>query len=178
MDELTHLKYPIGHFQCPTNITTYNITEWTAILEMLPNRLSALVSSLDDDQLNTVYRPGGWTVRQVIHHIADSHHNSYTRFKWTLTENTPMIKAYDEKEWSKLFDANEAPIQLSLTYIAALHAKLVYLIKGLSEEQLSATFIHPANNKEKTLAANIGTYAWHSEHHYAHIANLIKRKGW
>ena len=112
---------------------------------------------------------GGWTIRQVVHHIADSHHHSYTRFKWALTEDRPVIKAYDEKEWSNLFDANTAPIVLSLNYLKALHAKLVYLLKGLSKEDLERVYIHPDGNVEVSLLENIGKYAWHGNHHLAHI---------
>ncbi len=98
MDNIEKLKYPIGHFECPEEIAGTQIEEWIAVLENLPSRLSNLVSGFSDEQLDTPYREGGWTVRQVVHHLADSHHHSYTRFKWALTENSPLIKAYDEKE--------------------------------------------------------------------------------
>ena len=133
---------------------------------------------MSDAQLNTPYRPEGWTVRQLVHHISDSHHNSYIRFKWALTEDTPTIKAYNEKAWAELFDTRTAPIQLSLDHLSAVHAKLVYLLKGLSEPQLQRSFIHPDGNQETTLKENIARYAWHSNHHFAHIENLLKREGW
>ena len=104
---LEELKYPIGKFKCPTVITETHITEWISILETFPNSLENLVKHLNNKQLDTVYRPKGWTIRQVIHHISDSHHNSYTRFKWTMTEDNPVIKAYDENAWSQLHDYNE-----------------------------------------------------------------------
>jgi len=172
------LRYPIGHFECPKQITKTHIKDWIQVLESLPDRLEALVKNLGAAQLETPYRPEGWTVRQVVHHIADSHHNSYTRFKWALTEDKPLIKAYEEKEWSNLFDARTAPIQLSLVYIKALHAKLVYLLKGLSEDDLQKYYLHPVGNEIVTVAENIGKYAWHSNHHFAHIESLLKREGW
>ena len=176
--DLEKLKYPIGTFDCPSNITADIQQAWISILEHFPNRLNNLVSSLSENQLNTPYRPEGWTVRQTIHHIYDSHHNAYTRYKWALTEALPTIKAYDEKAWAETADAKNAPIELSLTAINSLHAKWVYLIKGLSQEQLLKEFHHPARNRNYTLLESVGSYAWHSNHHYAHIENLLKREGW
>ena len=173
---LEQLQYPIGHFERPKEITQEQITEWIHILEIFPRRLEDLVKNLSDAQLATPYRPGGWSVRQLIHHIADSHHHSYTRFKWALTEDKPMIKAYDQNNWGDLFDAQTAPIQLSLNYITALHAKLVYLLKGLSSDDLKKYFLHPEGNRTVALEENIGIYAWHSNHHYAHIEGLLKRR--
>lgn len=178
MEELEKLKYPIGHFKCPENITNDNVLNWIEVLETLPKRLSDLVDNFSDSQLNTPYREGGWTVRQVVHHMADSHHHSYTRFKWALTENRPLIKVYQEKEWSNLIDAKSAPIDLSLYYLTALHAKLVYLLKRLTPEDLENSYIHPDGNVNVSVAENIGKYAWHSNHHFAHIKTLADREGW
>ncbi len=175
---LEQLRYPIGKFKTPEAIGKDDLGQWIAVLENLPQRLSDLVTTLTNEQLETPYRPDGWTVRQVVHHISDSHHNSYIRFKWTLTEDTPTIKAYNEKAWAELFDTRTAPVQMSLNHLSAIHSKLVYLLKGLSDSELERTFIHPNGNLETTLKENIGRYAWHSNHHYAHIDNLIKRKGW
>ncbi|MEM7484646.1 MAG: YfiT family bacillithiol transferase [Bacteroidota bacterium] len=177
-DSLEKLRYPIGTYEIPETITENHLKEWIAILEHLPKRLSDMVTPLTTQQLETPYRPGGWTVRQLIHHISDSHHHSYVRFKWALTENAPVIKPYFEKEWSKLFDAKTAPIQMSLDHLKAVHAKLVYLLKGLSNEELQRKFIHPVGNAETTLLENVGRYAWHGSHHFAHIENLIDREGW
>ena len=176
--ELEKLKYPIGLFNCPDEINQNHIDEWINVLETFPNKLSTLVSSLSDEQLNTNYRPEGWTIRQVIHHLADSHHHSYIRFKWALTEDKPVIKYYYEQLWAELPDAKYAPIQLSLDHIKVIHAKLVYLLKSLSLDELSKSFIHPEHNEEVVLKKNIGIYAWHSQHHYAHIENLMIRKSW
>ncbi|MEC7264542.1 MAG: putative metal-dependent hydrolase [Bacteroidota bacterium] len=175
---LEQLRYPIGKFEKPTNITENLLHEWISVLEHLPQRLEDLVKPLNEQQLETPYRPGGWTVRQVVHHISDSHHNSYIRFKWALTENSPVIKAYDEKAWAELFDTRTAPIQMSLDHLRAVHAKLVYLLKGLSQEDFKKQFIHPEGHIATSLDENVGRYAWHSNHHYAHIANLIQREGW
>lgn len=178
MDGLEKLKYPIGHFECPIEISGEMITSWIEVLEKFPEKLTALVDSYSRQQLETPYREGGWTVRQVIHHVADSHHHSYTRFKWALTENSPLIKAYDEKDWSNLVDASSAPIELSLRYITALHAKLVYMLNCLSAEDFQKSYIHPNGHVNVSVAANIGKYAWHSNHHFAHIQNLAQRMGW
>ncbi|AWX43450.1 Putative metal-dependent hydrolase [Flagellimonas maritima] len=175
---LEKLRYPIGKYIIPESITEKQLEEWITILENLPQRLTAMVTSLSDGQLETPYRPGGWTVRQLIHHISDSHHHSYIRFKWALTEDKPIIKPYFEKEWAELFDAKSAPIQMSLDHLKAVHAKLVYLLKGLTKENLQRKFIHPDGNTETTLEENVGRYAWHGSHHSAHIKNLIDKEGW
>ncbi|TMU57239.1 YfiT family bacillithiol transferase [Flagellimonas algicola] len=177
-ETLEQLRYPIGTYHIPETISQEQREEWLSILEHLPKRLEDMVTPLSEEQLETPYRPEGWTVRQLVHHISDSHHHSYIRFKWALTEDNPVIKPYFEKEWSKLFDAQTAPIQMSLDHLKAVHAKLVYLLKGLSKEQLQRKFTHPDGNEETTLDENIGRYAWHGSHHFAHIENLIKREGW
>lgn len=177
-EQLEKLRYPIGKYQVPDTITEEHLQTWISVLEELPKRLEKAVAGFSEEQLETPYRQGGWTVRQLIHHISDSHHNSYVRFKWGLTEDNPMIKAYFEKEWSELFDSKTAPIQMSLDHLKAVHYKLVYLLKGLTREQLERSFRHPEGNVESTLAENIGRYAWHSNHHFAHLQNLIDREGW
>ncbi len=176
--QLEHLKYPIGKFECPKVISTAHVEDWISVLEHFPNRLEKLVINLSDAQLDTPYRPDGWTVRQVVHHVSDSHHHSYIRFKWALTEDKPVIKYYYEQLWAELPDAKTAPVQMSINHLKAVHYKLVYLLKSLSEEQLNLSFIHPEHNNEVFLKQNIGIYAWHSNHHFAHIESLLKRKGW
>jgi uncharacterized damage-inducible protein DinB len=175
---LEKLRYPIGKFLAPKTIDEALISKWLNDLESLPQRLEQLVAPLSESQLDTRYRPEGWTVRQVVHHIADSHHHSYIRFKWGMTENNPVIKPYDEKEWSNLHDAVSAPIGLSLNHLAAVHAKLVYFLWGLNEDQLNRTFTHPDGNRKTTLKENIGRYVWHGNHHMAHIRQLVLREGW
>ncbi|MFY0604847.1 MAG: putative metal-dependent hydrolase [Flavobacteriaceae bacterium] len=175
---LENLQYPIGKFIAPAFISDAQKNEWISILENFPNKLDNLVAHLTDEQLNTPYREGGWTIRQVVHHCSDSHHHSYIRFKWALTEDSPVIKAYEEKDWAELFDTQSAPIAQSILHLKAVHAKLVYLLKGLTESQLNRHFIHPSDNSKVVLKENIGIYAWHSNHHYAHIEHLLIRKGW
>ncbi|AUS04094.1 YfiT family bacillithiol transferase [Pseudotamlana carrageenivorans] len=176
--ELEKLRYPIGKFECPKSISNSDLNAWISVLEQFPKRLESLVENLNDAQLDTEYRPGGWTIRQVIHHVADSHHHSYTRFKWALTEDKPLIKAYYEDRWAELSDSKFAPIDMSLHHIKAIHFKLVYLLKTLTEADLERRFIHPETNSEVKLNFQIGNYAWHSNHHYAHIENVLKQKGW
>ncbi len=177
-NDLDPLRYPIGKFQVPESIPELQIKEWIDSLERFPARLRDLVFELDLEQLETPYRPGGWTVRQLIHHISDSHHNSYIRFKWALTEKSPLIKVYDEKKWAELHDSKSAPIENSLLHLQVIHQKLVFLLRGLDRKELKKTFIHPEGHIETSLEENIGRYVWHGDHHYAHIANLIRRKGW
>ncbi|NCO64789.1 MAG: putative metal-dependent hydrolase, partial [Flavobacteriia bacterium] len=155
-DELYQLQYPIGTFDIPISITLNQIEAWISILEHFPNRLENLVKSLTNKQLDTVYRPNGWTVRQVVHHVSDSHHHSYTRFKWALTEDNPVIKAYHQEKWAELIDSKTAPIEMSIQHLKAIHFKLVYLLKSLSEADLNKTFIHPETKKVVLLKQNIG----------------------
>ncbi|WP_298546749.1 YfiT family bacillithiol transferase [uncultured Aquimarina sp.] len=164
-----NLQYPIGEFKCPKTITKEHISDWISDIEELPKKISDLVSDFSEEQLETPYRSGGWTARQVIHHIHDSHHNGYIRFKWALTEDKPVIKAYYEDRWAELFDTKSAPIHLSLDLIKALHAKWVYFLKGLSDNELEKVFIHPEGTVEISLAEDIGIYAWHGNHHLAHL---------
>lgn len=175
---LEQLKYPIGIPNIPETISNDLINNWIETIEEFPKKLELLVLFLSDEQLNTCYRKEGWTIRQVIHHCADSHHNSYTRFKWTLTEDSPTIKAYHEDRWANLFDSKTAPTELSINSLKSLHAKWVYLLKGLSDKDLNKSFIHPDGDEKISLKKNIGIYAWHCNHHYAHIENLMIRKNW
>lgn len=172
------LKYPIGQVQIPENITRSTIENWINDIAHFPLKLESLVKDLTEEQLDTPYRDGGWTVRQTVHHCGDSHVNSYIRFKWTMTEDQPTIKAYFEDRWAEIFDTKEAPIELALNFIHALHAKWVYLLKGLTDDDLNKTFIHPESGNIVSLKKNIAIYAWHCNHHYAHIENLLKRKNW
>ncbi len=176
--DLNTLRYPVGQPDIPAEISPDLVEEWINTLEQFPDRLKKLIANLNEQQLDTVYRPGGWTVRQVVHHVSDSHHNSYTRFKWALTEDVPVIKAYFEDRWAALADSKSGPVQMSLLHLSAVHAKLVYLLRAITPSDMDKSFIHPESNKRISLKENIGIYAWHCNHHYAHIANLMEREGW
>lgn len=176
--DLEFLRYPIGRFKLPDNITKTQINKWIETLEQFPIRLEALVKHLPKEQLDTPYRPDGWTIRQVVHHVSDSHHHSYIRFKWALTEDKPTIKAYNQSDWAELIDSKSAPIQMSIEHLKAVHYKLVYLLRNMSETDFNKSFIHPESNNEVLLKVNLGIYAWHSNHHYAHIENLLMHKNW
>jgi hypothetical protein len=168
-NDLFDLKYPIGKYAPPKIITENHISDWIASIEQLPDKFIKASKSLTQEQLDTPYRPGGWTLRQVIHHVPDSHVNSYIRFKWALTENNPIIKAYEEASWSELKDTKNAPIDVSLDFLQAIHKKLVVLLKSLSPDELKRTFVHPESGNIISLDWNIGLYAWHGEHHLAHL---------
>lgn len=175
---MSDLRYPIGKLSLPEVVSEKQMRDWIETLEFFPVRLETLVQNLSDKQLDTPYRENGWTIRQVIHHCADSHHHSYIRFKWALTESNPTIKAYHEGDWAELHDSKSSPIAISILHLKAVHAKLVNLIKGLNEDQLNKTFFHPESKETVVLKKNIGVYAWHGNHHYEHINQLLIRNGW
>jgi uncharacterized damage-inducible protein DinB len=176
MNDLDVLRYPIGRFTAPaSNLSGLRATQ-IETLRALPERLGAAVNGLSDSQLDTPYREGGWTVRQVVHHVADSHSVSLVRFKLALTEDWPTIAPYDEGAWAKLADAR-LPVEVSLEMIAGLHAHWVALLESLTEEDFQKGFVHPERGR-MTLATALAIYEWHSRHHVAHIASLRARQGW
>jgi hypothetical protein len=170
-----HLRFPIGRYRPPKFIDAGQRSTWMAEIEALPRNLRQAIAGLDDAQLDTPYRPGGWTIRQVVHHYPDSHLNSYTRFRLALTENSPTIKPYEEAAWAELVDAKTAPVELSLSLLDALHARWTILLRSLSDQDFARTFNHPERG-EVRLDWNLGLYAWHSRHHVAHITQA--REGW
>ncbi|TDD99150.1 YfiT family bacillithiol transferase [Flavobacterium cellulosilyticum] len=176
--ELDKLRYPIGHYIAPEKYTSKYINEKIAEIASFPERLKKGVSQLSNKQLDTAYRPDGWTIRQVVHHCADSYINCFSRIKWALTEDTPIIKFYHEELWAEMHDNRTMPIAPTLSLLEGLHFRLAYLMSSLSENDLQKSFIHPANNKEYKIEEIIGTYAWHSNHHLAHVTELKKRKSW
>jgi uncharacterized damage-inducible protein DinB len=164
-------RYPIGRFQMPGQITDQDVLEAIASIEQLPADLRQAVEGLSDSQLDTPYRAGGWTVRQVVHHIADSHMNSYVRFRLTLTEDTPAIKPYKEAAWAELADARTADVDLSLKLVDALHARWVLLLRSLSKQDLERAFRH-AQMGDVSLAKAAVLYSWHGRHHLSQITSL------
>ncbi len=174
---MNDLRYPIGTFHFDGSLTEEQKKTCLDEIAHTPANLRAAVKGLSDAQLDTAYRPGGWTVRQVVHHVPDSHLNSYVRFKLALTENEPTIKPYAEDRWAELADTKSTPIEVSLTLLESLHDRWVRLLRSLSTEDWKRTFRHPdlgAMNLEKTLAL----YAWHGRHHVAQMTELRKREGW
>ena len=170
------LRYPIGQFSPADPVTRAEVDAWIEDIRALPADLQSTVAPLTDGQLDTPYRPDGWTVRQVVHHLPDSHMNSLIRFKWALTEDRPVIKAYDEQVWAALPDYR-GPIFQSLILLNALHYRWASLLRRLSWRQLQREFVHPESGAA-TLAVTVGAYAWHGRHHLAHIERLIEREGW
>lgn len=166
---MEHLKYPIGQFKRPLVIKPAKIEKWIAEIEAVPSQMRALTENLSEEELELPYRPGGWTIRQVVHHTVDSHINSYVRFKWALTEDNPTIKAYYEERWAELEDYNNTPVSVSLNMMEGLHIRWTNLLKSLTPEQLKRTYIHPSGNKTFKVDETIGMYAWHGNHHIAHI---------
>ncbi|WP_339698650.1 YfiT family bacillithiol transferase [uncultured Roseivirga sp.] len=172
------LRYPIGKFDPPANIAPFDIDGYIKRIKDTPEKLKKAIEGLTEEQLDSPYRPEGWTVRQVIHHVADSHMNAYIRFHWALTEDTPLIKAYDEKAWAELSYQNQLPLVVSLNLIANLHERWVYLLKNMSEEGFNRSYIHPEGDKVYVLSKVAAMYAWHGDHHTAHITSLRERMGW
>lgn len=170
------LRFPIGPFKCDEKITLSQVELWINEIQNLPSNLRSVVGKLDDSQLDVPYRQGGWTIRQVVHHIADSHMNAYIRFKLALTEDNPTIKTYEESSWADLIDS-KLSVDISLHLIEFLHMRWVALLSSLTEQDLKKVFTHPDSGLV-TIERNIGIYAWHGKHHLAHITSLIETKGW
>jgi uncharacterized damage-inducible protein DinB len=176
MTDLDDLRFPVGRFAAPAGSTQESRAAQIETLHQLPARLREATSSLSDAQLDTPYREGGWTVRQLVHHIPDSHANAYVRTKLALTEDWPAIKAYDEAAWARLSDSG-LPIEASLAMTAALHERWVALLSSLAASDFDRGYVHPAMGRQ-SLATMLALYAWHSLHHTAHITSLRARQGW
>lgn len=170
------LRYPIGRFRHDGDVTDHVFTEWVEDIESLPARLAAVVGAMPDEQLDTPYRSGGWTVRQVVHHLVDSHMNGFCRLKFSLVEETPEIKAYDEARWAELAD-HRLPVATSLSLLAHLHARWAAVLRSLTPEERSRAFTHPSDGRT-VVERHAGLYAWHGRHHLAHVTGLIEREGW
>ena len=175
---MTDLRYPIGKFSILGDITPARRTEWIAEIADAPARFREAVHGLTDAQLDTPYRPGGWTVRQVVHHVPDSHLNAYVRIRLALTEDTPTIKPYEEARWAELPDARTLPVEASLALLEGLHVRWVGLLRGLGAAEGARQFHHPEHGRLITVDELIAMYAWHGEHHIAHVTSLRARNGW
>ena len=176
-DPKIDLRYPVGRFVLPDSTTSEERRAWIQELARAPRDLRAAVSGLSEEQLDTPYRPGGWTVRQVVHHVPESHMNAFIRFKLALTEDRPTIKPYDEAAWANLEDARTTPIETSLSLLESLHDRWVRILNAMSPSDFSRELNHPENgimNLDQVLAL----YDWHGKHHVAHITGLRERSGW
>jgi hypothetical protein len=170
-------RYPVGKFVWPEKVTEDDRKQFIAQIEEAPAKLRAAVAGLTDAELDTPYREGGWTVRQVTHHVPESHMNAYIRFKLALTENEPTIKPYEQQLWADLPDATMAPVGLSLDLLDSLHQRWVLVLKSMKPAEFERTFRHPELGVVR-LDKNLALYAWHGRHHVAHITALRERKGW
>ncbi len=175
--DTTDLRYPIGKFQFPDAVSAGDRRRFIDEIAEAPAHLRAAVAGLSEAQLETPYRPGGWTVRQVVHHVPDSHLNSYVRYRLALTEDDPVIKPYAEDRWALLPDARTAPVEISLRLLESLHQRWVQLLESLSEEEWRRAFRHRELGPVR-LDQNAALYAWHGRHHVAHITALRERMGW
>lgn len=171
-------RYPIGKYD-PQPFSIDQKVEWLADIKFLPIQLEAAVQNLDEEQLKTPYRDGGWTVHQLVHHVADSHINAYCRFKLGLTEDNPTIKTYNQELWAQLHDVEKLPINISITLLHALHARWFEALKNVTDDEWNnRTIYHPESKKTLRLWYLLGMYAWHGKHHVAHIMTLRENKGW
>lgn len=178
MSNNDHIRYPIGKFRMPETITDEFIPKSVEAIEQLPELLKKEVEHLTTVQLDTPYRDEGWTIRQVVHHLADSHLNAYVRCKLALTEDSPVIKPYYEDRWAEVEDAKHAPVEVSLHLLKWLHTRWVMMFKNLKKEDWSKTYFHPESKRNVRLIEVLGLYAWHCKHHTAHITSLKERMGW
>jgi hypothetical protein len=171
------LSFPIGKY-VEQPFSESQLKEWLLDIEVLPKALEYAITNLDAAQLEEPYRPNGWNSRQVVHHVADSHMNAYIRFKLGLTEDNPTIKPYDQDAWVLLSDVKNIPINVSLTLLYAVHARMHEVLKNIKADEWDKTVVHPEHGRQMTLWYLLGSYAWHGKHHTAHINKLREREGW
>lgn len=176
-ENLELLKYPIGRFVAPAELSADQFKEYITAIAEFPVRLRKEIAGLSDEQLDTPYRPGGWSVRQVVHHCADSHMNGLTRFKLALTEERPIIKPYREDLFAELADSQILP-EVSLDLLTGIHSRWITLLKSMTPDNFKRTYVHPEYGKDFSLREATSLYAWHCDHHLAHITNLKKIKRW
>jgi uncharacterized damage-inducible protein DinB len=170
-------RYPLGRFTPDAEPAPATRARHIEAIAGLPQRMRHALAGLNDNQVNTPYREGGWTVRQVVHHVPDSHLNAYIRFKWAMTEEKPTIKAYDETAWAALKDSELTPVEVSLDLLESLHARWAVLLRSLKAEDFQKTFVHPESGPHD-LDWLLSLYSWHGNHHLAHITSLRERMGW
>jgi len=168
------MRYPTGKFKAPASYTSEDIRSWITTIKTFPGKLRLAILGLNEQQLDTPYRLGGWTLRQVVHHVADSHMNSMMRFKWALTEENPTIKPYEEADWALLPDYN-LPVESSLKILEGIHLHWAALLESFREEEWNRTFLHPASGDTMELRKALALYAWHSNHHLAHVTETTKK---
>jgi hypothetical protein len=174
---MTDARFPIGKFHTPEAITAGDRAAWIETIAAAPALFRQAVAGLTPAQLDTPYREGGWTVRQVAHHVPDSHMNAFIRFKLALTEEDPVIRPYAEGEWAKLNDVTDTPVETSLILLEKLHERWVNILRGISDDGWKRRYLHPEMGPV-ALERALGLYAWHSNHHTAHVTELRKRNGW
>lgn len=177
-EELEILRYPVGKYKVLENPNQEDLEHFIDTIEAAPAKLRATLDGLSASQLDTPYRPDGWTLRQVTHHVCDSHLNSFIRFKWTLTEDNPTIKTYHEALWAEQPEEKSGPIDLSLDLLDTLHRRWVVVLRNISAQEWNRTFVHPETNRTLNLKWLVGLYAWHGAHHTGHIQSLKDRMGW
>lgn len=170
--------YPIGRYKAPETFTLELINTSLSVIRAMPSWLDVCIENLDEGQLNTSYRPGGWTINQVIHHLADSHMNAYIRLKLALTEDNPVVKPYNEKLWAELPDNNTVPVNVSITLLHALHRRWSDTLTSMTDNDWQKSYFHPESKEHVAMWQMTAHYAWHSRHHMEQIRGLRERKGW
>ncbi len=177
-NNIEHLQYPIGRYKKPEACSPALMDEWIKVLEVLPSWMDACIENLDNEQLQTPYREGGWTIQQVVHHVADSHMNAYIRLKLALTEDNPTVKPYDEKAWAEMSDTQLVPVNISTTMLHTLHRRMVVVLKNMNTGEWDHTYYHPEHKRNISVWEMVALYAWHSRHHMEHIKQLRQRMNW
>ena len=172
------LRYPIGRYTTPQQYTDSDIRQWINSITALPMLMDACIENMDVYQLETPYREGGWTVQQVVHHVADSHMNAYIRLKLALTEDNPTIAPYKEELWAEMSDTRTVPVNISVTLLHAVHRRMVAILNDMKETDWQRTYFHPQYKRSFPLWEMVALYAWHGKHHAAHIRQLRERMGW
>jgi len=173
---MDNLKFPIGKYSPPENITENYVRQSIESIAALPEKIREAVAKMDEQQYDQSYRPGGWTIRQVVYHIGDSHLHSYIRFKWSLTEDTPLIKAYEQDGWAGTADSTGADMDLALDFIDVLHKRWVNLLNSIQPADWDRAFVHPEGDRTLSLKYTAGMYAWHGEHHLAHLQSVSGKR--